>query len=84
VALVAADPECGDLIRGKERISKGSGRTQWNGEKRWARVVYIWRNKRFPVFLIAVFPKNEKENLSMAERNALRKRADSIFEAYGR
>ena len=32
------------------------------------------------VFLIAVFPKNEKENLSMAERNALRKRADSIFE----
>ncbi len=54
VALVAADPECGDLIRG------------------------------IPVFLITVFPKNEKENLSMAERNALRKRADSIFEAYGR
>jgi hypothetical protein len=45
-----------------------------------ARVVYIWRNQRFPVFLIAVFPKNEKENLSMAERNALRTRANSIFE----
>jgi hypothetical protein len=27
--------------------------------------------------------KNEKENLSMAERNALKKRADSIFETYG-
>ena len=47
-------------------------------------VVYIWRNERFPVFLITVFPKNEKENLSMAERNALKKRADTIFEAYGR
>ena len=47
-------------------------------------VVYIWRNERFPVFLITVFPKNEKENLSMAERNALRKRADRIFEDYGR
>jgi hypothetical protein len=46
--------------------------------------VYIWRNERFPVFLITVFPKNGKENLSMAERNALRKRADSIFDAYGR
>ena len=41
-------------------------------------------NERFPVFLITVFPKNEKENLSMAERNALRKRADSIFDIYGR
>jgi hypothetical protein len=65
-------------------ISKGPGCTQGNGEEWGARVVYIWRNERFPVFLITVFPKNEKENLSMAERNALRKRADSIFDAYGR
>ena len=49
-------------------------------ERGW---VYIWRNERLPVFLITVFPKNEKENLSMAERNALKKRADSIFETYG-
>ena len=57
------------------------------GKSGGARVVYIWRNERFPVFLITVFPKNEKENqenLSMAERNALKKRADSIFETYGR
>jgi hypothetical protein len=54
------------------------------GKSGGARVVYIWQNERFPVFLITVFPKNEKENLSMAERNVLRKRADSIFETYGR
>jgi DNA-binding transcriptional regulator YiaG len=53
------------------------------GKSGGARVVYIWRNEKFPVFLITVFPKNQKENLSMAERNALRKRADSIFETYG-
>jgi hypothetical protein len=46
--------------------------------------VYIWRNERFPVFLVTVFPKNEKEKLTMAERNALRKRADGIFDSYGR
>ena len=44
------------------------------GKSGGARVVYIWRSERFPVFLITVFPKNEKENLSMAERNALRKK----------
>jgi hypothetical protein len=30
------------------------------------------------------FRRMRKKNLSMAERNGLRKRADSIFEAYGR
>jgi len=32
------------------------------------------------IFSITVFSNNEKANLSMAERNALMKRADSIFE----
>ncbi len=84
VALVAADPECGDVIRGTGGFRKVRVARKGMGKSGGARVVYIWRNERFPVFLIAVFPKNEKENLSMAERNTLRKRADSIFETYGR
>jgi hypothetical protein len=84
VALVAADPECGGLIRGTGGFRKVRVARKGMGKSGGARVVYIWRNERFPVFLIAVFPKNQKENLSMAERNELRKRADSIFETYGR
>jgi hypothetical protein len=83
VALVAADPQCGDVIRGTGGFRKVRVARKGMGKSGGARVVYIWRNDRFPVFLIAVFPKNEKENLSMAERNALKKRADSIFETYG-
>jgi hypothetical protein len=84
VALVAADPECGDLIRGTGGFRKVRVPRKGMGKSGGARVVYIWRNERFPVFLITVFPKNEKENLSMAERNALKKRVDGIFETYGR
>jgi len=84
VALLAADPECGDLIRGTGGFRKVRVARKGMGKSGGARVVYIWRNERFPVFLITVFPKNEKENLSMAERNALKKRANSIFETYGR
>jgi hypothetical protein len=80
VALVAADPECGDLIRGTGGFRKVRVARKGMGKSGGARVVYIWRNQRFPVFLISVFPKNEKENLSMAERNALRTRANRIFE----
>jgi len=84
VALVSADPECGDVVRGTGGFRKVRIARKGMGKSGGARVVYIWRNERFPVFLITVFRKNEKENLSMAERNALRKRAESIFETYGR
>ena len=83
VALVAADPECGELIRGTGGFRKVRVARKGMGKSGGARVVYIWRNQRFPVFLITVFAKNQKENLSMAERNTLRKRANSIFETYG-
>ena len=72
VALVAADPECGDVIRGTGGFRKVRVARKGMGKSGGARVVYIWRNFRFPVFLITVFPKNEKENLSMEERNTLK------------
>ncbi|MGA9384304.1 MAG: type II toxin-antitoxin system RelE/ParE family toxin, partial [Candidatus Sulfotelmatobacter sp.] len=70
VALVAADPECGDLICGTGGFRKVRVARKGMGKSGGARVVYIWRNERFPVFLITVFPKNEKENLSMAAQRA--------------
>jgi hypothetical protein len=83
VAMLAADPECGDLIRGTGGFRKVRVARKGMGKSGGARVVFIWRNQRFPIFLITVFAKNQKENLSMAERNTLRKRANSIFETYG-
>ena len=54
------------------------------GKHGGARVVYIWRNEYFPAFLIAAYPKNEKANLSKAERNQLAKMAEAIFARYRR
>src|SRR5438046_10166802 len=84
VAMVSANPECGDLIQGtggfrKVRVGRGG-----MGKRGGARVVYILRNESFPIFLIAAYAKNEKENLTQAERNELAKMADAIFNKYGR
>jgi hypothetical protein len=84
VAMVSADPECGDVIQGtggfrKVRVGRGG-----MGKRGGARVIYILRNEEFPVFLIAAYPKNEKDNLTMRERNELAKRADEIFTKYKR
>jgi hypothetical protein len=84
VAMVSANPECGELIQGtggfrKVRVGRGG-----MGKRGGARVVYILRNQNFPIFLVAAYPKNEKENLTKAERNQLAKIADAIFTKYGR
>lgn len=84
VGLVAADPECGDVMSATGGFRKVRVARQGMGKSGGARVIYIWRNDKFPAFLITVFPKNEKENLSKAERNTLKKRADDIFDTYGR
>lgn len=77
--MVAANPECGDVIPGTGGFRKVRMARQGKGKSGGARVIYIFRNERFPVFLITVFAKNQKANLTAAERNALAKRADQLF-----
>ena len=82
VRFVAADPGCGEVMAGTGGFRKFRVARRGMGKSGGARVVYIFRHEEFPVFLITVFAKNQKENLSKAERNALKARADAIFESY--
>ncbi len=68
VAMLAADPECGDLIGGTGGFRKVRVARQGMGKSGGARVVYIWRNQRFPVFLITVFAKKKSERKSVDGR----------------
>jgi hypothetical protein len=84
VAMVAENPECGDVMPGTGGFRKVRVARPGMGKSGGARVVYIWRNDKFPVFLITVFPKNEKANLTKGERNTLKTRANEIFDGYRR
>ena len=82
VATVSSNSECGDLIQGtggfrKLRVGRGG-----MGKRGGARVVYILRNERFPIFLITAYGKDEKKNLTKAERNELARMADALFDKY--
>ena len=46
------------------------------------RVIYLYGGEEMPIFLITVYAKSEKGNLTQAERNALRKMARSFFDDY--
>jgi hypothetical protein len=84
VAMVSGNPDCGDVITGTSGFRKVRFGRGGMGKRGGVRIIYIFRNGNFPVFLIAVYAKNEKENLTNLERNHLAKRADDIFTTYGR
>jgi hypothetical protein len=84
VTMVAADPDCGEVIQGTGGFRKVRVARSGMGKRGGARVIYILRSEAFPIFLIAAYAKNEKENLTMQERNQLAKRADEIFAKYRR
>ena len=84
VAMVAADPECGEVMEGTGGFRKVRVGRSGMGKRGGARVIYILRNERFPIFLVAAYPKNQKANLTKSERNELARCANEIFTKYKR
>lgn len=83
VDTVASDPEIGDVMQGTGGCRKFRAARAGMGKRGGVRVVYVYRGPLIPIFLITIFGKNEKDNLSKAERNMLKKRVDSLFSNYG-
>jgi hypothetical protein len=81
IDLLAVEPECGDLIQGTGGLRKVRFAVGGKGKSGSVRVVYYFHNDTMPVFLLTVFAKNEKDNLSKAERNALAKVAQMLRES---
>jgi hypothetical protein len=54
------------------------------GKSGGARIIYLFSGASLPVFVLAVFGKNEKANLSAAERNALGKAVADMIKGYRR
>jgi hypothetical protein len=83
VLTIAADPEAGDLMPGTGGYRKLRYARAGMGKRGGARVIYLYGGEDIPIFLITVYAKSEKGNLSKAEQNALAKMAKSFFADYG-
>jgi hypothetical protein len=84
VERLASDPTCGVVIPGSGGIRKVRFGFGARGKSGGARIIYLFSGESLPVFVLAAFAKNEKANLSPAERNALARMVTDMIEDYRR
>jgi len=72
IGFLAAHPEAGELMAGTGGGRKLRWRAEGRGKRSGVRVVYYYHNESLPLFLISLFAKSEKANLTKAEQNEMR------------
>lgn len=73
VEYLAARPKAGDVIPGTGGVRKLRWARGGRGKSGGVRVIYYFHSEAIPLYLLTVFGKNEKANLSKGERNELAK-----------
>ncbi len=80
---IAVEPERHPLIPGTGGFRKARWRRPGSGKSGGLRVIYCFMVRPDLVFLADLCAKNEKENLTHAERNQLQKIASEIQREFG-
>lgn len=82
VNYLAAHPRAGDLLEGTGGVRKLRWGRGGQGKSGGVRVVYYVHSELMPLYLLTLFAKNERANLSKAERNALADLVDILVSVW--
>lgn len=82
VLHLASNPEAGDIIPETGGARKLRWRAAGRGKRGGVRVIYYYYNESIPLFLLNVFAKNEKSNLTRAERNQMKAALPRLVASY--
>lgn len=82
IAFLAVRPKAGDLIEGTGGIRKLRWAYGGRGKSAGVRVVYYFHSNAMPLYLITLFAKNERANLTKAERNELAKLVEFLVASW--
>jgi hypothetical protein len=83
VSFIARDPEAGEVIQGTGGVRKVRFAGKRKDKSGGFRVITFFTGPNLPVFLLTVYAKDERENLTKAERNALAALTGTLVETYG-
>ena len=83
INYLAAHPAAGDIMKGTGGIRKLRWSAQSKGKSGGVRVIYYHHNQSMPLFLLTLFGKGEKANLTKTECNELAKFISLLIKNYG-
>ncbi len=82
INFLAENPTAGDVMQGTGGARKLRRAAKGKGKSGGARAITFYGGPDLPVFLMAIFGKGEKANLTKAERNELRDVLANLAEKY--
>ena len=82
VAHLGANPEAGRLVTGAGGVRKIRWATPGQGKRGGARVIYYYYNQSIPLFALDIYAKNEKANLSEADKRSLKRLLPILVSQY--
>ena len=82
VSYLAAHPKSGDVLEGTGGVRKLRWGRGTQGKSGGVRVIYYVHSDAMPLYLLTLFAKNERANLSKAERNELRELVDLLIDCW--
>ncbi len=77
-AYLSVRPAAGDIIRGSGGIRKIRWRSRGRGKQGGVRVIYFWAAPEDCIYLLTVYSKGVKDDLTHAELAACRKIVEDI------
>ena len=83
IGHLAEHPRAGVLIPGTGGVRKLRWAREGMGKSGGVRVIYYYHDERIPLYLLTVFGKSQKSNLSKAEANELSKLVILLVQAAG-
>ena len=83
INYLAAHPASGDIMQGTGGIRKLRWSARGKGKSGGVRIIYYHHNESMPLFLLTLFGKGEKANLTKSESNELTKFTLLLIKNYG-
>jgi hypothetical protein len=81
---LARNPLAGDLIPGTGGVRKLRWALEGRGKRGGARVVYYFHNDAMPIFALTAYAKNERADITQADRNEYRRLTGLLADRYAR
>ena len=77
-AFLSVHPESGNLIRGTGGVRKIRWAMRGRGKRSGSRVIYYWHTDEDRIYLLTVYAKGVKDDLTATEREMWRKAVEAI------